>query len=64
MAEQAKNEALMNVQLITEKLNNSNQQNGPTIPRDLKGMSIQKLKGLQVRLFSIFFFIYFLFLHC
>lgn len=48
MAEQAKNEALMNVQIMSEKLNNSNQQNGSGMPRDFKGLSIQKLKGLQV----------------
>lgn len=50
MAEQAKNEALMNVQIMSEKLNNSNQQNGSGMPRDFKGLSIQKLKGLQVRI--------------
>lgn len=49
-AKQQRDEALNHVQLLTDKLEQvSIGHNGQiTIPKDLKGLSIQKLKGLQV----------------
>lgn len=49
-AKQQRDEALNHVQLLTDKLEQvSNGQNGSIpIPKDLRGLSIQKLKTLQV----------------
>lgn len=49
-AKQQRDEALNHVQLLTEKLDQvSSSQNGQlAIPKDLRGLSIQKLKNLQV----------------
>lgn len=45
-AKQQRDEALNHVQLLTDKLE---QVNGSiAIPKDLRGLSIQKLKALQV----------------
>lgn len=50
-AKQQRDEALNHVQLLTDKLEQfSNGQNGSIgMPKDLRGLSIQKLKNLQVR---------------
>lgn len=49
-AKQQRDEALNHVQLLTDKLEQiSGGQNGSIIPKDLRGLSIQKLKTLQVR---------------
>lgn len=48
-AKQQRDEALNHVQLLTDKLEQvSSSQNGSIIPKDLRGLSIQKLKTLQV----------------
>lgn len=50
-AKQQRDEALNHVQLLTDKLEQvSGNQNGSiAIPKDLRGLSIQKLKTLQVK---------------
>lgn len=49
LAEEQRDEALSRVQMLTEKFDQLNSQNGSSIPRgDLRGLSLQKLKGLQV----------------
>lgn len=50
VAEQQRDEALNHVQILTDKLEQVSGQNGqPAItPKDLRGLSIQTLKGLQV----------------
>lgn len=59
LAEEQRDEALNRVQMLTEKFDQLNSQNGSNMPRgDLRGLSLQKLKGLQV-----FFFIQF-YIHC
>lgn len=53
MAEQLRDEALNHAQLVKEKLDQVNgSMNGSSIPRDLRSMSIQNLKGLQVGFFK------------
>lgn len=54
LAEEQRDEALNRVQMLTEKFDQLNSQNGSSIPRgDLRGLSLQKLKGLQVNLVHI-----------
>lgn len=50
VAEQQRDEALNHVQILTDKLEQVSGQNGQpaVIPKDLRGLSIQTLKGLQV----------------
>lgn len=49
LAEEQRDEALSRVQMLTEKFDQLNSQNGASLPRgDLRGLSLQKLKGLQV----------------
>ncbi|XP_037027179.1 RING finger protein unkempt isoform X4 [Bradysia coprophila] len=53
LAEEQRDEALSRVQMLTEKFDQLNSQNGSNIPRgDLRGLSLQKLKGLQAKLRS------------
>lgn len=47
IAEQQRDNALSHVQLVTEKLDQVSG-GGVTMPRDLRSLSIQNLKGLQV----------------
>lgn len=48
-AKQQRDEALNHVQLLTDKLEQvSNSQNGSLASTDLRGLSIKKLKTLQV----------------
>lgn len=51
-AKKQRDEALNHVQLLTDKLEQvSGGQNGSVaIPKDLRGLSIQKLKTLQVKI--------------
>lgn len=57
IAEQQRDNALSHVQLVTEKLDQVNSGGGggggggagASMPRDLRSLSIQNLKGLQVR---------------
>lgn len=57
LAEQQREDALNHVQLMTDKLDQLSIQNGSSLPRDLRLLSIQQLKGLQVR-FSLSYFEY------
>lgn len=55
LAEEQRDEALNRVQMLTEKFDQLNSQNGSSIPRgDLRGLSLQKLKGLQVKFVPLF----------